>query len=152
VDDLDTCADAIVEQGVNLQNQVEDAFELNTTITPVVKLKLPFTAQQTFEDPYRPGMLGYEFSTYPHERGGERNFFVFSVSIRDASVPRQKSQPVFQAQEWGRPPPQQQPPGPYFERRLLGIYFGVVPNTPLIFHGDRLNRNVDGLGSKIISI
>jgi hypothetical protein len=104
VGDLDTCANAIVEQGVNLQNQVQNAFELNS-ITPVVKLKLPFTAQQTFEDPYRPGMLGYEFSTYPHERGAGRNFLVFTVSVRDASVPRQKSQPVFQARGWGRPPP-----------------------------------------------
>jgi hypothetical protein len=91
VGDLDTCADAIVEQGVNLQNQVAEAFELNT-VTPVIKMKLPFTAQQTFEDPYRPAMLGYELSSYPHERGLARNFFVFSACVRDASVPHQKLQ------------------------------------------------------------
>jgi hypothetical protein len=63
--DIDTCTDAIIEQGLNLQNEVKEAFELNS-ITPVAKLRLPFTVQQAFEDPYRPGALGYELATYPH--------------------------------------------------------------------------------------
>jgi hypothetical protein len=100
---VQSCADAIIQQGVNVENNIREAFE-QESITPVVKVKLPFSVQQDFEDPYRPGLPGYELCSYPHESDERRTFFVFSVSVKDSTVPRKKANPGFTARTWDHRP------------------------------------------------
>ena len=94
----------MVQTGVDLENEINEEFEMDA-IKPLVKLKLPFTVQQEFEDPYRPGLPGYELCSYPHERDGGRVFYAFQLCVKAAAVPRQKTTPTFRARGWGRPPP-----------------------------------------------
>jgi len=89
-----------IQRGVELETVINEAFN-HEKISPVVRLKLPFPVQQDFEDPYRVGLLGYELSAYPHEKDPRRFFYVFSVGLKDASIPRKKAAPAFQQRAWG---------------------------------------------------
>ncbi len=94
---------ALIQRGVELVTGIKEAFN-HEEISPVLRLKLPFPVQQDFEDPYRQNLPGYELSSYPHERDPNRFFYVFSVGLKDAAMPRKKAAPGFQQRAWAAPP------------------------------------------------
>ena len=88
--DPNNCGEAMYEEGLSHVKSIHEDHEMED-IKPVIKIELPFTAQQEFEDPYQPNQKGYSLRSYPHEKDKERKMYIYHVNLKDASAPRSKT-------------------------------------------------------------
>jgi len=62
-----TCMEAMYQQGVSATTEIKELHEMEA-IKPTTKIKLPFTCQQAFNDPYDPASGGTNLGAYLHEK------------------------------------------------------------------------------------
>jgi hypothetical protein len=79
------CDAAIYQHGLTAMNRLEENFNMKD-VAPLIRVKLLFVCNQDFDDPYRPGQPGYQYTSYPHESDNVTPFFVFSVSMKELAA------------------------------------------------------------------
>jgi len=102
--DPTTCADTIYQEALATEKKIEEHFNMQD-IKPLLSHKLPFACSQVFDDPYRPNQVGYQLSSFPHERPHDAEpamrFHVFSASLAEAAAPRMKPTVQHHDYAWG---------------------------------------------------